>query len=338
MAKKVTMIDIAREANVSQTTVSLVLNGSNTVQISEETRDKVLSVATGLGYKKKVASLKHDEPKKIALILDSVSDHDPFIDAINTIWDSGWEHNYFISTFYSGNNPSLEKQIQAEINCNSSYIGVIYASSVTRKDIDVKIKTDLPIVLLNCTCREENLPSIMPADLHGGYKATEHLIGQGYNNISAILGESWMEATQQRLAGFKQALLDNNMIPKKEYLVEGDWSLKSAYQQTLQLLSLPKRPDAIFCFSDYMAMGCYQAIKEQGLKVGRDIAVVGYDNAPLGLELEPKLSSVELPYSKMGEEAIIRIDALIKQQPLLQQSIHLPSELYIRESTNTDFR
>ncbi|MGR5063861.1 LacI family DNA-binding transcriptional regulator [Photobacterium sp. DNB22_13_2] len=333
MAKKVTMIDIAREASVSQTTVSLVLNGSNAVQISDETRDKVLLVANELGYSKRATTHKYDEPKKIALILDSVSDHDPFIDAINTIWDAGWENDYFISTFYSGNNPNLEKQIQAEINCNNSYVGIIYASSVTRKEIEVKIKADLPVVLLNCTSVDESLASIMPADLHGGYKAVEHLINQGYSKIAAILGETWMEATQQRLAGFNQALIDNQMIPKKEYQVEGDWSLKSAYQKTLQLLALPNRPDAIFCFSDYMAMGCYQAIKEQGFKVGQDIAVVGYDNAPLGLELEPKLSSVELPYSKMGEEAILRIDALIKQQPLLQRSINLPSELYAREST-----
>ncbi|AJR05317.1 LacI family DNA-binding transcriptional regulator [Photobacterium gaetbulicola] len=338
MAKKVTMMDIAREANVSQTTVSLVLNGSNAVQISEETRDKVYLAAAELGYKKSETVLKRIESKKIALVLDSVSDNDPFIDAINTIWSAGWENDYFVSTFYSGNNPVLEKQIQTEISCNNSYVGIIYASSKTRKDIELKIKTNLPVVLLNCTSIDSSIPSIMPADLHGGYKATEHLIKKGYKNIAVVLGETWMEATQQRLMGYEQALIDNQLIPKKEYQVEADWSLKSAYQQTKKLLGLASRPDAIFCFSDYMAMGCYQAIKEHDLKIGEDIAVMGYDNTPLGLELEPKLSSVELPYSKMGEEALMRVDLLIQQQPLLQNLINFSSELYVRESTTVNER
>ena len=334
MAKKVTMMDIARAANVSQTTVSLVLNQSQSIQISDETRNKVLSAADELGYAKKTSLARSQEPKKIALILDSISDHDPFMDAISVIWNSAWEYNYLISTFYFGNNPNLERQIQAEISCNQTYVGVIYASSVTRRDLTLKIKTDLPMVLLNCSAKNNpSLPSILPADLHGGYVATEHLVNQGYKNIAIITGESWMECSTQRSEGYKQALIDHNLVPKSAYIVEGDWSLNKAYKQTLGLLALPNRPEAIFCCSDYMAMGCYQAIKESGLKVGKDIAVMGYDNASHGRELEPQLSSVELPYSRMGEEALIRVDTLVKQQPLLQLAMSIPSELFIREST-----
>ena len=334
MAKKVTMMDIARAANVSQTTVSLVLNQSQSIQISEETRDKVLSVADELGYAKKPSFSRSQEPKKIALILDSISDHDPFMDAISTIWSSACEYNYLISTFYFGNNPNLEQQIQAEISCNDTYVGVIYASSVTRRDLALKIKSDLPMVLLNCSAKNNLLlPSILPADLHGGYVATEHLVSQGYKNIAIITGESWMDCSTQRLEGYKQALIDHNMVPKSANILEGDWSLNKAYKQTMKLLALANRPDAIFCCSDYMAMGCYQAINESGLKVGKDIAVIGYDNASHAQELEPQLSSVELPYARMGEEALSRIDTLVKQQPLLQMAMNIPSELFVRGST-----
>ncbi|MCV5752938.1 substrate-binding domain-containing protein, partial [Escherichia coli] len=101
-----------------------------------------------------------------------------------------------------------------------------------------------------------------------------HLTAQGYRRIAMLSGESWMLASKQRADGYRQALIDADIIPNSEYLVDANWSLKEAHQQTLALLNMEQPPEAIFCGSDYMAMGCYQAIAELGLKIPQDVAVV----------------------------------------------------------------
>ncbi|MCA2493142.1 substrate-binding domain-containing protein, partial [Vibrio sp. 2175-1] len=179
-----------------------------------------------------------------------------------------------------------------------------------------RVTTSLPTVLLNCTNEEHTeTPSILPADMIGAYKAVSHLTAQGYRRIAMLSGESWMLASKQRADGYRQALIDADIIPNSEYLVDANWSLKEAHQQTLTLLNMEQPPEAIFCGSDYMAMGCYQAIAELGLKIPQDVAVVGYDNQQIASESFPALTSVELPYSDMGKLAIESLMALIEGQP-----------------------
>lgn len=167
----------------------------------------------------------------------------------------------------------------------------------------------------------------------GAYKAVSHLTAQGYRRIAMLSGESWMLASKQRADGYRQALIDADIIPNSEYLVDANWSLKEAHQQTLSLLNMEQPPEAIFCGSDYMAMGCYQAIAELGLKIPQDVAVVGYDNQQIASESFPALTSVELPYSDMGKLAIESLMALIEGQPLLSNKRKVEGELIVRTSS-----
>ncbi|WP_063344812.1 LacI family DNA-binding transcriptional regulator [Vibrio jasicida] len=333
MAKKVTMSDIAAEAGVSQSTVSLVLNGSTSVKIADTTKQKVLETAESLGYKNKKVAHALGRPQKIALVINGLTSYDPFIDAINAAREEAWANDFILVTFNYSHDEVLASKIEAEIN-SGDYAGLVYASSMTRELEQQRVNTALPTILLNCTNESAHeTPSVLPADMIGAYKAVSHLTQQGYRRIAMLTGENWMLASQQRREGYRQALIDADIIPNNAYVAEANWSLKEAHQQTLALFNLEQPPEAIFCGSDYMAMGCYQALAELGLKIPQDVAVVGYDNQQIASESFPALSSVELPYSDMGKLAVESLMALIEEQPLLSNKRKVEGELIIRTSS-----
>lgn len=192
----------------------------------------------------------------------------------------------------------------------------------------------LPMVILNGSCQERpDIPCILPADKIGAYNATHHLLQQGYQRIAILGGELWMDAASDRIDGYRQALINYDIFPDERYILITNWSLKEAYNKTLELLALSPRPEAIFCSSDYIALGCYQAIFSQGLRIPDDIAVVGYDNQSLATELTPELSSVNLPYSDMGEIAVQTLLNIINQQAILSVTMKVEGELIIRQSS-----
>ncbi|MGF1775472.1 LacI family DNA-binding transcriptional regulator [Vibrio nomapromontoriensis] len=332
-SKKITMSDIAAAAGVSQPTVSLVLNGSQTVKISEATQRKVLDTAKALGYQSKKVAHALGRSRKIAMVVNGLTSYDPFIDAVNTAREEAWNNDYLLITFSYNHDEILANKIETEIN-NGDYAGLIYASSMTRELSAQRVQTQLPTVLLNCTMSEQQAtPSILPADMIGAYKAIKHLTDQGYRRIAMLTGENWMYASTQRIDGYRQALIDADIIPNDDYVLEANWSLKEAYEQTIHLLDMATPPEAIFCSSDYMAMGCYQAIAERQLKIPSDIAVIGYDNQQIASESFPALSSIELPYADMGKLAIDNVLAQIQERPLLSQIRKVEGELIVRASS-----
>ncbi|MQE56590.1 LacI family transcriptional regulator, partial [Vibrio parahaemolyticus] len=156
---------------------------------------------------------------------------------INAAREEAWSNDYILVTFNYSHDEVLASKIESEIN-GGDYAGLVYASSMTRELEQQRVTTSLPTVLLNCTNEEHTeTPSILPADMIGAYKAVSHLTAQGYRRIAMLSGESWMLASKQRADGYRQALIDADIIPNSEYLVDANWSLKEAHQQTLALLN-----------------------------------------------------------------------------------------------------
>ncbi|MEH0688649.1 LacI family DNA-binding transcriptional regulator [Vibrio cholerae] len=327
------MTDIATAAGVSQPTVSLVLNGSAKVKISKATRQKVLDTASRLGYQLKHGNHAHSETKKIALVLNVLVNIDPFIDAINAARETAWQNDYILTVFNYADDKELAIDIAKEIT-TGDYCGVIFASSVTQEMAEDLFELSLPSVYLNCIPTfDPSLPTILPADLNSGYTATKHLIEKGFTKIAIINGESWMIAAKSRLQGYKQALLNHDLIVEQRFIKHADWSMKTAYLCTKELLESKDRPQAIFCCSDYMAMGCAEAIKENGLKIPEDISVVGHDNLQLAAESIPSLTTVQIPYFEMGKQATQLLVELLSSQAPSLTTFKVEGPLVIRESS-----
>lgn len=328
--KKVTMADIATAVGVSQPTVSAILNDSETIKVSESTRLKVLNKARELGYVLKQPVRHSSSHPKIALVVNSLNMHDPFINAISAAKTRAWELDYILSVFDYEEDEQLRKSVLNEV-IEGGFQSVIYATNTPKTNLHVTDLPAIPTVLLNCTGNQSSeITAVIPADYLGGYKATEFLIQRKYRKLAMVTGESWDESSNQRLRGFKQALINADIPIRNDWIVEGNWSVKQSYLQMMNLLESSDRPDAVFCASDLMAVGCYQAICRKGLSIPRDIALIGYDNQLLASELTPMLTSVDLPYDEMGRKAVEILCRACEEEIL--PVIKVEGDIYIRES------
>lgn len=300
------MNDIARTAGVSQATVSLVLNQSRNIKLSEETRQRVISVATELGYDRLPAIHSPRNQEEIALLVSSLQSYDPFIDAISQARDAAWRNEVLLTVYDYGDDNELALNIIRQLekrNC----VGIILASPVTTivDMTEFQDCTTLPLVLLNQRDPDSPLlPSFVPDDYANAFQVTRHLIKQGAKRIAHITGESWMEATRQRLAGYQAALVQAGITPQASWVCQTNWQFNESYQATLSVLSLPERPDAIFCASDWLAIGCFQALVQQGIRIPDDMLVAGYDDQKIAEQLTPALTSIQLPYGELGRLAV----------------------------------
>ncbi len=303
---KITMNDIARAAGVSQATVSLVLNQSRNIKLSDETRQRVIGVAAELGYNRLPAIHAPRNQEEVALLVSSLQSYDPFIDAISQARDAAWRNETLLTVYDYGDDVELALNIIRQLekrNC----VGIILASPVTTlvDMTDFQDCTQLPLVLLNQ--RDPGsplLPSFIPDDFANAFQVTRHLIVQGATRIAHITGESWMEATRQRKAGYQAALEQAGLAFDESLVRPTNWQFSESFTATESLLALPERPDAIFCASDWLAIGCYQALAVNNVQIPQDMLLAGYDDQKISEQLTPALTSIQLPYSELGRLAV----------------------------------
>ena len=165
-------------------------------------------------------------------------------------------------------------------------------------------------MLLNCHVTNGALPSVVPGEVAGGHAATDVLIRAGHRRIGYVNGEASMEASRHRLRGYRQALATADLPFDPDLVREGNWQPLSGYEATRELMRLLRPPTAIFCANDLMAVGCYEALHELGLRIPDDVAVMGYDDREIAQHLHPPLTTVLLPHFEMGSIAAeILLDA-----------------------------
>lgn len=326
-SKKVTMTDIAKKIGLSQATVSIVLNGKGDKRIAPETCDLVIKTAQNMGYSP-LHNRMHNFSDFILYVTDDISTSQMAPYLINGAQEAASENNKNLVILT--NLLDHQEDLEASLKLFSPH-SVILASSILREVEVSKIVRKYNVILLNCIDTLHNLPSIMPDDRFGAQEACEYLITNGCKKIACITGDSWMMATQNRLEGYKLALMTNNLHFDATLIYTADWDLKKAYDATMQILKDHKDIDAIFSFGDIMSQSIYLALNEKGLKVGKDIHVISFDNHDTAAQLVPPLSSVDLPHEKMGKLAV---DFLVQEHPnLLGSRIVIPCHFVKRQSS-----
>jgi LacI family transcriptional regulator len=295
------MTDVAETAGVSQTTVSLVLNGAVGARYSPLTRQRVIDAAEALGYrvvKRGQMRAAPQETKSIGFVVDEMST-DPWCAlALDGAREKAWEFGLTLQVAVTRGDPEIEEAALAQL-MGPSIVGLIYGRILTRRVDPPAALYRLPSVLLNCYVEDRSLPSIVPGEVVGGRVATERLIAAGHRRIAMIEGES-TEVTQDRLKGYRQALASHDIPFDAELVRPGNWEPSAGYAQTRELMRLDHPPTGIFCCNDLMALGCYDALKELGLAIPQDVSVVGYDNRAIAHFTRPPLTTVILPHLDMG--------------------------------------
>lgn len=300
------MYDVAQAAGVSQTTVSFVINDVTNANISQETRDRVWAAVKALGWRPNAMarSLSMRRSQTIGLISDEVATSPHAGQIIQGAQDAAWARGKMLLVVNTGSNAELE-QAALEMMLERQVESIIYATMYHRSVALTADYAQVPTVLLDCFSPDHALTSVVPDEVQGGYAATRHLIQARHRRIGFINNADPIPATTGRMAGYRQALAEAG-LPFDPALVRACHSVAAeSYRSTLDLLQQPERPTALFCFNDLMALGAYDAIKQLGLAIPADMAVIGFDNLELiAAHLYPPLTTVALPHYEMGQWAV----------------------------------
>ena len=306
-SRRTTISDIARTAGVGVGTVSRVLNDDPNVK--EQTRERIQKIIEEVGYQPSFTarSLRTQKTHVLGFIADAVATTPYAVNVIKGAQDAAWEHGKLLLVVDADNNDerrdaALETMIERNVE------GIIYAAMFHQEVNLSKRFRDVPTVLVDCFTKDNAFPSVVPDEVQGGRTATEQLIKKGHERIGIIINDklnSGYPAPTGRLKGYKQALKKARIPFDKSLFLEGDSNATSGYECTLKLMKLKNPPTAIFCCTDRMAMGAYDALKKLKLRIPEDVSVSGFDNQDvIANYLSPPLSTVALPHYEMGKWAV----------------------------------
>lgn len=304
-----TMWQVAERAGVSQATVSLVLNNVGGSRVNEVTRARVMDAVHELGYRTNAfaKSLRSGESGMIGFISDEVASS-PFAGGLlKGAQLLAWETGNVILSVDTFDEPGLEK---AAIDMMLSYrvTGVVYASMYHRiLDIPRELKS-VPTVVVNAQDGSGRILSIFPDEEGGGYDATTHLLEAGHTRIAMIniqSEDSDLPAGLGRVAGYRRALAEAGIAEDPRLIRYGHGVVEDGLVMTRDLLEQHMPPTAIFCGNDRIAWGAYRALESLGLRIPDDVSIVGFDNQEmLAPNLDPPLTTIELPYERMARKAL----------------------------------
>ena len=327
---KIGIKDIAAEAGVSIATVSHAFR--NPGRVSDKTRKKVLKAAKNLGYtpNRLASNLRTSKSGNIVVIIPDVADsyNSRIITAIEQV-----SHERGYSVLLGDTQGSEERAREFAMMTSSRQAdGIILMSHKLPFDTG-RDEYLPPIVNGSEPTGHEGIPTVSIDDVQAGMDATMHLIEYGHKDIGVITGDIESTSSRLRLEGFKGAMSKAG-LPLNESLIEyANYTIQSGEKATKSLLLQKKRPSAIFCFSDEMALGCIYALRQHGFRVPDDISVIGFDNIPMAHYFSPPLTTVAQPTEDIGRVcATLLLDLIDGKKPDEFHCI-LPHKLIVRQST-----
>jgi LacI family transcriptional regulator len=309
MVTKVGIRDVAKAAGVSVTTVSHALNTTGGSRVKAETQEHVRAVAKDLGYapNRLASGLRNHRSQILGLVSDEITTT-PFAGAmIRGAQDAAYERGYVLMVVNSGLDNELESR---EIRTLQQHQvdGIVYARMYHQGvSLPEEVGT-LPTVLLDAVSADRSISSVVPDEVAAAETAVEALIEAGHTRFGMMSNVDDIPATHGRLKGYRNALSRHGLTFDPLHVTTGVADTTGGRQSALELLQLPDRPTALFCFSDRVAMGAYQAASALGLRIPEDLSIVGMDNLELiAAALWPGLTTVALPHYEMGRWAVTRL-------------------------------
>jgi LacI family transcriptional regulator len=336
MKKKYTIHDIAKKLNITASTVSRALNDHP--RISEATKKAVQKAALKLNYQPNniAAALRNGHSNIIGIIVPTI-DRSFFASIVRGIEEvaNASRYNVMICQSYD----QYEKEVaNVETLLNARVDGIIVSHAKETKDFDHFRKVrekGIPVVMIDRTNDNLEASQVVVDDFLAAFKATAHLIEQGCTRIAHFTNTLKINIYKERLRGYKEALLSHGLAYDESLVIESNLQLEDGRNSMLQLLSRQPWPDGVFSASAYGIMGALQVLRERGIKVPDDIALIGFTNEPFTSFSEPTLSIVEQHSMRMGNAAaeIFLEEIADEEKKFIPQKIVLKPELIIRQSS-----
>lgn len=335
--KNVTMRDVARMANVSQSTVSRVLSGvEGGIPIGEETRRRVLEAVEALGYYPNLhaGSLRGQKTFMIAMMIADIGN--PFYHPmVRAVQDVAHAHRYDVMIANSdhtreGEEMFLESVIRRPVD------GVIMVPyHLGEEELELLIeRTGAAVVVLGQQIRHPQVDVVFGRDDRAMFEATTWLIREkGHRRIGFIGVTEEFSAGARRKAAFLKALQQAHLPIEPELFEIGDWSVESGARAVQKFLSLTRPPTAVFAINDLMAIGAMEAAQAQGVHIPDEMAVIGFDDIPQATWVRPRLTTVAQYPAEMGRQmAEALFERIQKEYTGAGRRFEMPCRLVIRES------
>ncbi len=330
-----TISDIAKLANVSKSAVSIVLN--NKPGVSDKTREKVLEIVKKYNYNPSqiAQSLVARKTKSIGLIITEI-DNPFFSKVMKGVYYTCSEAGYTVLIGSSELSPQKEKDIID--NFKSKRIDGFIISPLRGEGVDYLylsnlLKENFPFVMLrNVSNYAINLVDI--DNFKAAYEAVSYLIKNGHTEIAYLAGPPHSGHSIERLEGYKQALIDNAIKIRDEFIIEAGSYLADGYRTGKKFISSLKNfPSAVFCYNDLVAIGFINALNEFGIEVPSKISVMGFDNIDFSEYIKNPLTTINMPAYEIGKTASnLLIEQISNSDRFLNKKVIIEAELVERES------
>jgi len=330
--------DVAKKLNVSPATVSLVIN--NKPGVGKETRQRVLQALAEMGYEPTIlqkSALNNSNNKNIRFIIYKkhglvVSDTPFFSALMEGIDQEARKNGYNLVISYMNEKENREEILR--IIEESPLDGIIILATEMRpEDLQEFKKLPVPIVVLDSYFKEEKVDTVIINNIQGAYEATKYLISMGHTEIGYLHSSVWINNFDEREEGFIKALNEHNIKFNKKYVFSLESTLEGSYRDMLKLLeSRIELPTACFADNDIIAFGAIKALKEKGVKLAKDISIVGFDDMPFCEMTEPPLTTIRVYKQSMGRLAVKRLIEKINDRSDIVIKMEVATELVERKS------
>lgn len=334
--KEITIYDIADELNISPSTVSRALKDHKS--IGKETKKAVVKLANKRGYRPNsiAASLRSKKTNNIGVVISWINR--PFISSLI----SGIEMEANLKGYnviISQSHDSYQNEVaNARALFDSRVAGVVVSLAMETADYEhflQFIRNDIPVVFVDRAIEDLNCDLVVIDNYSAGFSATEHLIAQGCRKIAHIGGSRLRNVYRERQRGYLDALKANNLPIADQYVFESErLSAEEGTRCADELLSSKNPPDGIFVANDTAAVSVIQYAKRRGIKIPEELAVIGFNNDPISMIVEPALSTISHPAVEMGRIAAQQVlNKKDNKHIARSESIILKTEVIVRESS-----
>ena len=313
--RKITIIDVARKAGVSPTTVSRVLNNDTRKHMREETKQRVLRVIKQLDYtpNKYARFMKKRKSGVIGVLIPDISDQF-FSLMVRGIENIAYQNDYSVVICDAENSLEKEKKYIRVLQKEIVEGVILTSSSIENEKVKKLIKERIPVILADRKLKNGDLPYVGSDGVKDSHTLTKCLIDLGYTEIGFLKGPSEVATATERFEGYVRAMEQNRLIINENYLKQGDYTFQSGYLAGKEFVNFTRLPQAIIAANDLMAIGITRALEEKGLRIPQDIGVAGFGNIPLSSLVKPKLTTIEIPAYDIGREATLILLSHIKRK------------------------
>lgn len=323
-----TIREIAAKAGVSASTVSRVLNYDKLLNVQEETRERIFSVAEEMNYQKQNKVRKKRRLRIGVFSSYSIQEEleDSYYLALRLAVDKAIEEK---------GHQKVEMRLWMGEGDAGSMDGIICMGSFTKKMVSWIKSFSVPVTFVDSIANMEVFDSVVVDTRCATNRILEYFYENGHRKIALINGED-MDMDGNAVKDYRtlyfEIFMKEKGIFREDYVKIGGYTPASGYRMTQEILDMPETPTAVFVANDSLAAGCYKAVQEHGYLVGKDISIIGYNDVSTAQYMMPPLTTVRLFTDVMGEQAVNLIEDRIRSGRNISVKAYVSSELIIRES------